>query len=238
MELVGILRLLSRRPILLAIGAVAAIAIGILAAGRGETKTTGSASARLIVDTAKSQLTYQAPGAVDTLPWRTSLLAYLAGSRSLTDRIATEVGIRRSELAVLYPDLEVPEKPDSLPSRASEVAAVISEKYVLTVDYDELLPVISLGAEAPDRGAASRLVEAAIGALKDAGTPASVTPQIQGLAVDSIGPVRSKAVVHKLPPLLGVGIAIVLFGIWSAAVAFIPLLLSAWRDAGRRAQPA
>jgi hypothetical protein len=237
MELVGILRLLSRRPILLAVGAVAAVAIGIFAAGRGEAKTTGTASDRLMLDTAKSQVTHDAPGAVETLPWRTLMLAYLAGTRSLTDRIANDVRIRSKQLVVLYPDLEAPEKPDSLSDRASEVAAVTSAKYVLTVDFDELLPVISLGAEAPNRAAASRLVEATMSALEDAGTPARVTPEIQGLTVERMGPVRSKTVVHKSPPLLGVGIAIALFGLWCAAVAFIPLLLSAWRNAGRRAQP-
>ena len=92
-----------------------------------------------------------------------------------------------------------------------------------------MLPIISLKGEAPDRAAAVRLVEATVDTLKDAGTPASVEPGIQGLAVESLGPVRSKAIVDKPKPLLGVAVAIVLFGLWTAGVAFIPLLLSAWR---------
>jgi hypothetical protein len=235
-ELVGILRLVSRRRILVAIGAVAAIAVGILVAG-GETKTSGAASARLMLDTAKSQLIHQAPSGSGTLTWRTVLLAYLAGSRPLMDRIVNGIGIRRNELVVVYPKLEVPERPAALPSRAAEVATVTSEKYILLVDFDELLPIISLEAEAPDRAAAARLVEAAVSTLKDTGTPVRVTPQIQALAVESMGPVRSKAIVHKPQPLLGVAIAVALFGVWSAGVVFIPLLLSAWRGAGRRPQP-
>ena len=237
MELVGILRLLSRRPILVAIGAVVAIAVGVLAAG-GQTQTSGTASARLVLDTAKSQLINQAPIGGDTLTWRTVLLTDLAASMPLTDRIADEVGIRRSELVVVQPELSAPAMPTALPTRAARVAGLISEKYLLTVSFDELLPIISLNAEAPARGAAVRLVEAATGALKDTGESARTTRQIQGLTVDSVGPVRSKAIIDKPQPLLGVALAMALFGLWSAGVALIPRLLSAWRHTGRRPQQA
>jgi hypothetical protein len=235
-ELLGILRPLARRPILVLIGAVVALAVGLSAAG-GETKTTGTASARLMLDTANSQLTHQAPPGADTLTWRSVLLAYQAGTRPLTERIAAELGIRRGELVVVYPDLANPYTPAALPARAAEMAAVIPEKYILSVDIDEIVPIISLAAEAPDRGAAARLVAAALRALEHAGTPAQLTPGIQGLSAEAMGPVRSKAVVDKPNPLLGVGIAIVLFGVWCAGVALLPRLSSAWRDAARRPQP-
>jgi hypothetical protein len=237
-ELVGILRLLSRRPIVVAIGAVAAIAVGIWAAGSGEVESRGNASTRLMLDTAKSQLTHQNPSGADTLTWRSILLAYFAGSRRLTDHIAKEAGVRRNELVVSYPGLEVPAVPAALPSRAAEVAAVTPEKYVLIVDFDGLLPIIRLETLAPNRGAAVRLVEAARDTLKDAGTPARITPEVQGLIVESMGPVRSKAIIDEPRPLLRIAIAIVLFGVWCAVVASISVLLSAWRNAGRRPQAA
>ncbi len=237
MELGAILRSLSRRPILVAIGAVVAIAVGVLAAG-GPTQKSGTASARLVLDTAKSQLINQAPIGGETLTWRTVLLADLAGSIPLTDRIAGEVGIRSSELVVVQSELSAPAMPAALPTRAATVAGVTSEKYVLTVGLDPLLPIISLKAEAPDRGAAVRLVEAAMGALKDAGRSTRTTAQLQGLTVDSVGPVRSKEIVDKPQPLLGVALALALFGLWSAGLAFFPRLLSAWRRIGRRPQPA
>jgi len=236
-ELIAILRLLSRRPALVAIGAVAAITVGLFALG-GETKKTGTASARLALDTAKSQLIHQAPSGADTLTWRTMLLADLAGSRPLTERVANEVGIRSNELVVVQPELTEPVLPAALPTRAATAADVISEKYVLTVRFDELLPIIALEAVAPGRGAAVRLVEAAMSALKDTGTPEESTPQIQGMVVESVGPVRSKAIIDKPQPLLGVAIAITLFGVWSAGVALMPRLLRAWHAAGRRPQPA
>ena len=236
-ELVAILRSLSRRPILVAIGAVVAIAVGIVAAG-GPTKKSGAASARVVLDTAKSQLIHQAPTGADTLPWRSVMLADLAGSMPVINRIATEVGIPRRELVVVHPELSAPVLPTTLPTSAATVAGVTSEKYVLTVSFAELLPIISLKAEAPDRGAAVRVVEAAMGALEDTGTSASTTGQIQGLVVERVGPVRSKAIVDRPQPLLGVAIAIALFCMWSAAVALIPHLLSAWRLASRRPQPA
>lgn len=227
MELVGILRSLLRRPILVVIGALAAIAIGVLAGG-GKTEETGTASARLVMDTARSQLIYQNPSGADTLGWRAILLADLAGSRELRDRIASEVGIRRNELVVVHPELAVPAIPATLPNRAAEVAKVVSEKYILTVRFDEPLPIISLKAEAPDRGAAVSLVEAAAGALKDTGTSGVVTPDVLGLVVEDVGPVRSKAIVDRPQPLLGVAIAVVLFGFWCAAVALLPHLRGTW----------
>jgi hypothetical protein len=236
-EIVGILRLLSRRPMLVAIGAVAAIAVSILAAG-GETKETGTASARLVLDTAKSQLIYRAPSGAETLPWRAMLLSDLSGSKALTDRIASQVGIRTNELAVVHPDLAAPVTPAALPTRAAEVADVISEKYILTVRFNEPLPIISLEAQAPDRDAAVRLVGAAMGALKDTGTPAPAAPGTQGLVVESVGPVRSKAIVREPQSLLGPALAIVLFGVWCAGVALIPRRLGAWRAAGRPPHPA
>jgi hypothetical protein len=236
-ELVPILRLLSRRPFLVAIGAAVAISLGLFAAG-GETKTTGQASARLLLDTAKSQLIYQAPSGADTLTWRAAMLAELGGSRPVADRVAKEVGIQRNELAVVDPNLAAPVTPAALPNRAAEVAGLVSESYILTVRFDKVLPLISLEAEAPDRSAAVRIVEAAMGSLKEIGTPARTTPEIQGLVVESVGPVRSKAIVERPQPLLGLAIALGLFGLWASAVALIPRLLSAWRGAGRRAQPA
>ena len=233
MELVAILRLLSRRPILVAIGAVLAIAVGVLAAG-GKTERSSTASARLVLDTARSQLIHQAPRGSETLAWRAVLLAELAGSKALTDDIADEAGIRPNELVVVYPELADPFLPAILPTRAAEVARVTSEKYILTVRFDEMLPIISLEAEAPDRGTAIRLVTAAKGAIDDAGTSTQAGPQIQSLVVENAGPVRSKTIVDKPQPLLGVVLAILLFGIWSAGVAVIPRLVSAWRRYGGR----
>jgi hypothetical protein len=235
-ELLGILRPLSRHPILVVIGAALALVVGVLAAG-GETKTTGTASARIMLDTARSQLTHHAPVGADTLTWRSTLLAYQAGTRPLTERITADVDIRRKELVVVYPDLAAPYTPAALPARAAEMAGQISEKYVLTVDIDEIVPIISLEAEAPNRGAAERLVAAALRAIEEAGTPARLMPGIQGLAVEPMGPVRSKAVVDKPDSLLGVGIAIALFAVWSAGVALTQRPSSGWRNAGRWPQP-
>jgi hypothetical protein len=222
---------------LVAIGMLAAIAVGVLAS-RGEAKQTGTASARVVLDTAKSQLIYRDPSGGDTLGWRGVLLAELAGSRPVADRIAKEVGIRRKQLVVVYPDLAEPVMPATLPSRAAQAARVTSQKYVLTVRFDDVLPIISLDAQAPDRAAAARLAEAATSALKAVGTSEPVTAQIQGLVVERVGPVHSKAVIDRPQPLLGVALAVSLFGLWCAGVALVPRLVSAWRSAGRRPQAA
>jgi hypothetical protein len=236
-EFVPILRTLWRRRILVVVGALVSIALGVLAAG-GETSRSGVASARVVMDTERSQLIYRAPSGHDTLPWRAQLLADLTASRPLRERIAKEVGIKEKELAVVLPQLNAPVIPSTLPSRASRVANATFEEYVLTVRFDELSPIITIDATAPSRGAAARLAGAASTALQDTGTPALVAPGIQGLAVESVGPVQSKEIVKKPKLVLGVALVVCLFGFWCGAVALGPRLLELWRSVAGRPQTA
>lgn len=237
MEFVPILRTLWRRRILVLIGAVASIALGLVAAG-GETSRSGFASARVVLDTERSQLIYRAPSGHGTLPWRAQLLADLTATRPVRERITTEVGIKDRELLVVLPQLDVPVIPSTLPSRASRAANATFEEYILTVRFDELAPLISIDATAPSREAASRLAGAASSALQDTGTPALVTPGIQGLAVESVGPVLSKEIVKKPKLVLGLALVLCVFGFWCGALALGPRLLDFWRAVAGRPQAA
>lgn len=200
------------------VGAVASIALGVISSG-GEASRSGVASGRVVLDTPKSQLIHRAPRGHDTLPWRAELLADYLAVRPLRERIAKEVGIRTSELVVVHPPLTVPEVPTTLPARAARVANATFEDYILTVRFNELAPIISIEAAAPSREAAARLAGAASAAVQDTGTPSRVSPMIQGLVIESIGPVQSKELVDKPKLVLGVALGLGLFFIWCAAVA-------------------
>jgi uncharacterized protein involved in exopolysaccharide biosynthesis len=236
-EFVPILRALWRRRFLVLVGAVAAVALGVIAAG-GETTRSGTASTRVVVDTEKSELIYQNPYGHDTLHWRADLLADLLASGPLREQVATEAGIKAKELAVVLPPLAVPVIPSTLPSRASKVANPTSDEYILTVHVDEVAPIISIEAAAPSRGAAARLAGAASAALQQTGTPTEVRPGIQGLAVESVGPVQSKEIVNKPKLVLGFALVVCLFCAWCGAIALGPRLLEAWRSFAERPQAA
>ena len=237
MEFVPILRALWRRRILVLVGALAAVALGVIAAG-GQTTRSGTASARVVVDTEKSELIYQNPGGHDTLHWRADLLADLLDSGPLREQVATEAGINTKELGVVLPPLAVPVIPSTLPSRASKVANQTFYEYILTVHVDEVAPIISIEAAAPSRGAAARLAGTASAALQETGTPAQVTHGIQGLAVESVGPVQSKEIVNKPKLVLGFALVVCLFCAWCGAIALGPRLLEAWRGVAERPQAA
>jgi capsular polysaccharide biosynthesis protein len=236
-EFVPILRTLWRRRILVLLGALAAVALGVMAAG-GETTRSGTASTRVVVDTEKSELIYQNPSGHDTLRWRADLLADLLASGPLREQVATQAGIRAKELAVVLPPLAVPVVPSTLPSRASKVANSVLDKYILTVHVDDVAPIISIEAAAPSRRAAARLAGAASATLQKTGTPAQVTRGIQGLAIESAGPVQSKEIVKKPKLVLGFALVVCLFCAWCGAIALGPRLLEAWRGVAERPQAA
>jgi hypothetical protein len=241
MEIVGLARVLWRRRLLIAVGAVVAIAFG-LAIGGAKPASTGFAHTRALVDTPKSQLTDNAPLGADSLTWRASLLAHLMATEANKQRLAQRVGIRRQELAVVDPALAIPEIASSLPKAASQLAGVTAVPYVLTVHMDDdTMPVISIEAVAPDRSRAARLAAAAMEILKEDVPPPqppelateeetesdafrSDITRLQEFVVNDVGPIQSKTVVTGALPVKALGAAVFVFALWTAAIVLLPLL--------------
>src|SRR3954469_5706243 len=171
MEVLGLLAVLWRRRLALAIGAVAALAAGF-AIGTSPPTSYGVGWARVVLDTPESQEVDTKPTGADTLPWRTSLLVHLLSSDRQKRDLAGRLGIPASDLAVIDPELTVPEATASLPTAAAKQAAIDPAKYVLTVYRStDLLPMISIEGAAPDAARARRLVGATVDMLKAEGHP-------------------------------------------------------------------
>jgi hypothetical protein len=235
MEVVAIVRVLWRARIAVLIGAVVAVALGVHE-GRKAVPPTGIASTRMLLDTQQSQLLGAHPAGAETLPWRAQWLADLMGSESVKERIARSAGIEPKQLRVIEPRLGAPEVPTALPLRALEAAAVVTEPYVLIVEYNDQLPTMTLEARAPDPPAAKRLAEAAAGALEADDVPHG-SATLQGYNAERVAPVRVRALAADSPVMMAAVMAIAFLVFWCGCIALTPAI-GRFRRAALRAQQA
>ncbi len=222
MDLVGVLRLLWARRVLLAIGLVVAAAVAVVAGG-STVAPSGLAKTRVVLDTPRSQLVTDAPAGADSLPWRATMLASLAATNPARMRIAREIGIPTRDLAITDLELTAPVVPASLPRAASEAATALTQPYVVRVFTDDSLPIVSIEAIAANGAAASRLAEATVHELQS-GASSRGTEEVQGLTVQELGPLQVRESPggsgHKKMAL----IAVMLFGLWCACLLLGPPL--------------
>jgi hypothetical protein len=228
MEVVPFLRALWSRRLLIAAGAVVAIALA-LAVGRPAPGSSAVARTRVAVDTPTSQLLESAPAGADTLPWRASLLAHLMATEPAKRQLAQSLGVRRDQVAVIDTALSAPQIPASLPQSAADAAAVTIAPYVLTVSLgDTRIPVISIAAAAPDRGGATRLANAGVAVLESQASPGGVheSPietgggtghKLQAFVVEDVAPVSVKPVVAAALPTKALATLVFAFVLWCAA---------------------
>lgn len=212
-------RALWRRRIFVSLGAVLAIATAAKFAA-GTAAGGARAEVRVLLDTPQSQLINADPARVKSLPWRANLLSQLLGTEPARRQLAREAGIPAHQLAVVNSDLATPTVPASLPLAAANAAASPPEVYLLSVHSDATIPLISLEAQAPDRGAAARLAEAAAHALKISAAPADM-PKAQSFIAEPVGPITTRSLPADHRTLLMLGMAIVLFGLWCAGVVLV-----------------
>jgi hypothetical protein len=211
-EILPIAAALWRQRLLVALGLALALAVA-LSLGAATT-SRGVAQSRLVLDTPTSQLIAPDPPGADTLPWRASLMAHLLRSDDLRRQIAAKAGVPPWQLAVIDPALREPEVAASLPTGAAEAAAVTGAPYAVTVEItDEVLPIITILAEAPDRRRAVSLDRAAAEVLTSLAPPPDAPRAIQGFVVEDVGPARSKTL-ETVSYVKPVGAAVVVFGLW------------------------
>jgi hypothetical protein len=231
MELLPLVRRLWQRRLLMAAGALVAIAIAI-AIGPPPPASSGLAWTRVALDTPDSQLLEPAPKGAETLPWRASLITHLLATDEQRGELARRLGVRPDQVAIADPVLDEPQMKDSMAQRASETAAVTVAPFVLTVSLKHsTLPMISVVAAAPDRAGARRLADAAVAVLGmqatgegryESAIPAGGGRTFQPFSVQAVDPVRAKTVTESQLPIKAVGGPVFLFGVWCAALAFLP----------------
>lgn len=204
------------RRLPVAVGALVAI-LAAVTIGKSHTPPTGLARTQVLVNTRQSELAAAAPVGADSLWWRASLLGMLLGTQQERNQIARTIGVPADEIGASNAQLANPMVPAALPVAASEAAAV-SLPYVLTVYTDNVLPIVSIAASAPDRAQAVRLAQAAVQQL-EAGAPTHDTPELQGLSVTEVDPIKgSDVVVSSGGHTKMVTVAVVVFGLWWAGI--------------------
>ena len=246
MELLPILRSLSRRRLILGVGLLAAILVLV---GLGGTKPTTRSSpvawTSVSLDTPKSQLVYVAPSGADTLPWRASLLTHLLATPTLTAELARKVGVAPDKIMVADPNLDVPLLETTPALDAEKAASTTAAPYVVTPFVkDSSLPVISIEAVGPDRAGAVRLAQAAVAVLQSQASPGgkftspvktnAKVSRLQPFVVDQVAPIRAKVLTASKPPIKAIGGALFIFVIWCAGVVLVPRRRDR-RAAGREA---
>jgi hypothetical protein len=230
MELAAVLHVLWRFRIVVAVGAVVAIAAGLWDA-KGGTARLGVASMRVILDTPKSLTVDVNPPGMDTLEWRAGLLADVMSTREWRRHIAREMGIPIDSLVVMAPYRFGPAAPFPLPRAALDAAAVAPEPYVLAIESVERPPIIEIDARAPSRERAGRLAAAAAAALEAAAPVEELVPgKSQGLVAYAVGPPRSFDVASGPGRLMPGVVAAVVFGFWCAGIVLIAAMASARRS--------
>jgi hypothetical protein len=225
-EFVGILRALRRRRVLVVLGALVALAAGAFATHRvslvppelqSRETDSGLASVRLLVDTPRSLVATARAIGDDTISTRAALLSSLVGSDEVRVEIAREAGLAGDELGVADSDFGAPHVATPLSRAALEVARP-SEPNVVTMSVqDPQLPIISIQATASNPSTAARLVERVTVALESLVRPPEPVAR-RAVTIEQLGPARIGRVVMGPGRAKAVIAAVVIFGLWCAAV--------------------
>src|SRR3954451_19576682 len=172
MEALFAARALWRHKLVVALGVVAAVAIGVAYAARpAPANPSAAAWTRVILDTPSSQLVDAASSAAETLPWRAQILADLMKTENITRRLAAGMGVPQGDVDVVNPTLVDPPIKASIPAEASKSSRLVNAPYVVTPSLpNPAIPLIVLYVTAPDAAGAKRLASVAVDVLRDQST--------------------------------------------------------------------
>jgi hypothetical protein len=210
MEFVGIARVLWRRRIAVGVGVLAALAAAVLATYqvsvlppdlRANQAPSRSALARVLIDTPDSLVAGVRAKGSGSIVTRASLLGGLLASDHASRIIAAKMGLRPAALAVSGPDAAAPVVATPLAEQAVGVTQPL-QPYVVSVEVDPTMPIVSFSATAPDPRGAVKLANAATTALFSVARTATAgagevrierlgKPQI---GTESVGPAEVKAI--------------------------------------------
>src|SRR5919199_1890517 len=163
-------------------------------------------------------------GGRTTLAWRAALLSHLLAAGTGRQALARRIGVPVDQLAVVDQELAAPAVPSSLP-KAVSAAIVPRAPYAVSVSMPNgAVPIIAIEAYAPDRSGAVRLARASAQLLQSQSSPDAVGPGVQPLVIESAAPIHARTLSGG-GPLRRAAVFVLLWGLWTAAVALGPLLV-------------
>jgi hypothetical protein len=240
-ELLAIGELLWKRRLLVAFGAVVAVAAALLVgrAMQGPGAGYGSGIVRIVLDTTDSQLVKADPVGAATLPMRARLLATKLAADDGRATIAAAAGVPRDELTILGPaDKALPVIETPLVKQVGAAASGANAPYVVEVFTPEETPMITIKTSAADPAKAKRLAGAAEAGLRDLLIEADKSKS-RGFVLRTVAPVRATLVVSpSRRPYIMLAAAMMVFCLWCASVVLASgLAARARRPTPRRPAP-
>jgi hypothetical protein len=216
MGLVGLLRVLWRRRIVIAIGALLAIAAAVVGIQRGAgAAPTASSLTKVLIDTPNSLVADAQARGAGTIYIRARLLANLIVDDEAKAAVAQRAGLRPSELAIVGPGAAAPPAVITPIAEQAIMVARPTQPYLVSVEVAPDLPIISIDANAPDRDQAVKLGGAAVDTLSSV---AQGAPGVGGsVAIEQLG--RPLITIKAAPSgkTKAVGGALALFVFWCLA---------------------
>jgi hypothetical protein len=231
MQTVTILRELWHRRLLVAGVAVVALAIGFLLAFRlsfppeSRNSSLGAATARILVDSPRSQVVDITPKGSTTLGARASVLANLMVEGEVKRAIADRAGLRPRQISAVA----------ITPGETAHVSS--SKDYSLTTSVltntDQIeLPIIKVDTRAPAPVLAATLANAAVAGLSaylDSKAAAEKVGADQRLRVKTFGAAQGTTASRGPGRLLALAAAIFIFLAGCALILASSALARAWR---------
>jgi hypothetical protein len=230
---VTILLELWRRRALVALVALVAVAVGWIVAYKlsfppeKRSYKVGVATARILVDTPKSQVVEIAPKGSETLGARANVLANLMVDGEVKEAIAQRAGVRPERLFATAQSADSAEEPVTLAPDALSLKTGV----VVNTDSAEL-PIIKIEAQAPDTAQAVRIADAAVAGLSDyLDSKAAVEeiPEARRLRVSGLGASEAREAVRGPGLIMAFAAAIFVFVSGCTAVVAAAALVRAWR---------
>lgn len=248
MTVVTVLRELWSRRLLVAVGFALATAAAILMAFSvkpglpptftGRQYNVGVASAGVLVDSPSSlsiDLTGgQSKADVESLSARARLLANLMATSPLKEQIARRAGVVPDRMIATAPTIGPAVDPFPVQIRASKVKPTDPDANILTVYVNEVLPIITAAAQAPEPATAARISTAAVQELTTYLKTVAATdrvPDARRLVIKPLGPATSATVTRGPRRLLAVIVFALVFGSWCAGIVFVTAVARNWREA-------
>jgi hypothetical protein len=241
---VSIMRSLWRRRRIVAVGVVVGLLVAVATAYRVRIgvppelerrhTSVGMASAKVLVDSQRSQVV-DLGGAQDqpdvvALIVRARLLANLIATSPLRERIARRAGIDARTFTAVAPSLGV----DGPGGGAFAASVKNTRAKLMTVYFDESLPIITIDGRAPDAATAARISTAAVTEMTSylaASAERDQVPASRRLVVDPLGPARSATATVAPRRLAALLVGVLAFAAWCGAALGVRRLVRRRRTA-------
>jgi hypothetical protein len=231
MQTVTILRELWDRRLLVGVVAVVAVAVGFLLAFRpsfppeSRSSSVGVATARILVDSPRSQVVEIKPKGSATLGTRASVLANLMVEGEVKDAIARRAGLRPSQISATA------KSPDVTTEKSSSKDYSLTTSVLTNPDMMEL-PIIKVDTRAPSPALAAKLANAAAAGLSESLDSKAAAERVaadQRLRVKTFGAAQGTVASSGPGRLVALAAAIFVFLGGCGLILVGSALASAWR---------